>query len=222
MLNDLFDTLLYLTEAKKFWDTPEFKRWFGNSKVVDKYGNPLVVYHHGQFDEEDGAPIIEEGMHFGTEDAARARAYGKIVDDFVLSIEVFEEDGCWHWEMGSFASWDIDNEGFETEEEARENAEEAALEIAKNEVLDADELGTFTKAFLKIENPKVTKDMGAYWSKVIEQAKQQGYDGIIYRNEFEDRGSLSYIVFKPEQIKSVNNKGTFDPNSSNIMERKEL
>ena len=26
-------------------DTPEFKRWFGNSKVVDKHGNPLVVYH---------------------------------------------------------------------------------------------------------------------------------------------------------------------------------
>lgn len=26
-------------------DTPEFKRWFGNSKVVDKDGKPLVVYH---------------------------------------------------------------------------------------------------------------------------------------------------------------------------------
>lgn len=26
-------------------DTPEFKRWFGNSKVVDKSGKPLVVYH---------------------------------------------------------------------------------------------------------------------------------------------------------------------------------
>ena len=25
--------------------TPEFKRWFGNSKVVDDRGNPLVVYH---------------------------------------------------------------------------------------------------------------------------------------------------------------------------------
>lgn len=26
-------------------DTPEFKAWFGNSKVVDKDGSPLVVYH---------------------------------------------------------------------------------------------------------------------------------------------------------------------------------
>jgi hypothetical protein len=26
-------------------DTPEFKKWFGDSKVVDKDGKPLVVYH---------------------------------------------------------------------------------------------------------------------------------------------------------------------------------
>lgn len=26
-------------------ETPEFKRWFGNSKVVDKNGDPLAVYH---------------------------------------------------------------------------------------------------------------------------------------------------------------------------------
>lgn len=26
-------------------DTSAFRRWFGNSKVVDKHGNPLVVYH---------------------------------------------------------------------------------------------------------------------------------------------------------------------------------
>ena len=26
-------------------DTPEFKQWFGNSKVVDKDGKPLIMYH---------------------------------------------------------------------------------------------------------------------------------------------------------------------------------
>lgn len=30
---------------KRQTESPEFKRWFGNSKVVDKYGNPMVVYH---------------------------------------------------------------------------------------------------------------------------------------------------------------------------------
>ena len=32
-------------EFRSQTDTPEFKRWFGDSKVVDKDGKPLVVYH---------------------------------------------------------------------------------------------------------------------------------------------------------------------------------
>ena len=31
--------------AESITDTPEFKRWFGGSKVVDKHGNLLVVFH---------------------------------------------------------------------------------------------------------------------------------------------------------------------------------
>jgi hypothetical protein len=32
-------------ERKKQTETPEFKKWFGDSKVVDEKGEPLVVYH---------------------------------------------------------------------------------------------------------------------------------------------------------------------------------
>lgn len=32
----LFESLIH---------TPEFKKWFKNSKVIDKKGNPLIVYH---------------------------------------------------------------------------------------------------------------------------------------------------------------------------------
>lgn len=34
----------FITEGKKEF-SPQFKAWFGNSKVVDTSGNPLVVYH---------------------------------------------------------------------------------------------------------------------------------------------------------------------------------
>ena len=34
-----------LNPASRQTDTPEFKRWFGESKVVDTNGEPLVVYH---------------------------------------------------------------------------------------------------------------------------------------------------------------------------------
>jgi hypothetical protein len=33
------------SERKEVIDTPEFKKWFGDSKVVDADGKPLIVYH---------------------------------------------------------------------------------------------------------------------------------------------------------------------------------
>ena len=51
-------------------DSPAFKRWFGDSKVVDENGKPLVVYH--------GTDAIfsvfkygEFGFHFGTKEQAQ-------------------------------------------------------------------------------------------------------------------------------------------------------
>lgn len=35
----------YDAQGKADINTPEFKKWFGNSKVVDENGRPLVVYH---------------------------------------------------------------------------------------------------------------------------------------------------------------------------------
>ena len=48
---DLEDGKMYYRDAVRFsparaqTDTPEFKAWFGDSKVVDADGKPLVVYH---------------------------------------------------------------------------------------------------------------------------------------------------------------------------------
>lgn len=46
---------------------------------------------------------------------------------------------------------------------------------------------------------------------VREAIQAAGHDGIAYRNEFERDGGDSYIVFRPEQVKSaIGNAGTFD------------
>lgn len=39
-----------MSRAAAQTDTPAFKRWFGDSKVVDEQGNPLVVYHGTMYD----------------------------------------------------------------------------------------------------------------------------------------------------------------------------
>ena len=55
----------------------------------------------------------------------------------------------------------------------------------------------------------------------IKQAKAEGHDGIVYRNEFEDKGSDSYVVFSPNQIKSaIGNKGTFNVKEPDIRQAK--
>jgi hypothetical protein len=43
-------------------ETNKFKNWFGKSKVVDKNGNPLVMYHGTKEDIEDGVFRMERGM----------------------------------------------------------------------------------------------------------------------------------------------------------------
>lgn len=42
------------------------------------------------------------------------------------------------------------------------------------------------------------------------------FDGIMYDNSFEHEGSLSYIAFYPNQIKSIHNDGSWDVNDNNI------
>ncbi len=69
--------------------------------------------------------------------------------------------------------------------------------------------------YIKMENPYIVDNLNEFWeNNSTEKLKQQGYDGVI--NKGADFGGTEYIVFEPNQIKSVYNRGTFDPNNDNI------
>lgn len=76
-------------------NSPEFKEWFGNSKVVDKDGKPLVVYHatdtpgFSQFEQQPDGPMGTGGTmgHFGSRDQANKFA------------------GVWRFEDASERDW---------------------------------------------------------------------------------------------------------------------
>lgn len=64
-------------DAAKEWqekgtDSKYFKKWFGNSKVVDENGEPLVVYH-GTNADFDKFEIGDIGFHFGNYEQANER-----------------------------------------------------------------------------------------------------------------------------------------------------
>lgn len=197
-----------------------FDRWFEGSKVVGENGNPLVLYHSGDFNEELDPVFADslQGIHFGSKAAAFDRYMMKPTEDFINSAELRYDDdeGGWVWDSMGESSF----EAFGSEEQARKDLEAVAEQYAQNvgeSLDDADFDRDTTKVYLSIKNPKYTSDAGGDWSKIIEKAKKQGHDGIIYTNKYEDPGSKSYIIFDSRQAKSVNNKGGYDPDNPDIL-----
>jgi len=138
-------------------DTPEFKRWFGDSKVVDTKGNPLVVYHGTSGPEFTDFNIPS---HFGSKDAS---------NDIINKRQQFR------------------------------------VSLGNDRIIPV---------YLSIQNPKRIIDIGYGWKKELEQAKAEGYDGIVYKNKIEGVRTVggkfnfsdSYIPISSSQIKSAISK----------------
>lgn len=171
--------------AKKEWqekgtDSKYFKKWFGDSKVVDENGKPLVVYHGSlekNIDEFDKFYTKNENAFFFTDNKNVATDYAKEY------------------------------------EEAKENIS-----------------GKVYPVYLNMQKPYIVDAKGKTYSEYYSQLQNDfsgleelGYDGLIIKN-FKDNKwnntkpelSTVYAVFNPEQIKSVDNRGTFDANNPNI------
>ena len=207
-----------LFSAAPVLDSDEFKTWFRNSKVKDKNGEPLVVYHHGSFT-DDGNFIPKTPMHFGTLEAAHQRAFGKRTDEEILGVRTYQDDsGLWHWEDSSgYTSEDAGYGGFVSEKNALQSGHAEVINREEYQDLEAEDLGITVPAYLSIQNIKRVQDVGGAngeWDAEIEKAKKEGFDGIVYRNLYEDKGSDSYIAFYPEQVKSPDSK--FSESSQDI------
>ena len=47
--------------------------------------------------------------------------------------------------------------------------------------------------------------------------EESGYDSIMYRNGHEGEGTMSFLPFRPESIKSIRNVGGFNPTDPNVL-----
>ena len=201
-----------------------FWRWFGDSKVVDEQGRPLVVYHGttSSFDSFDPkmngsvtrATSSKSGFFF-TSSPRTAQSYadhGAIVTPVEQLIAEAEK-------AGDRGKWDLYDEKInEAEQLEAELADPANRGRGKNLI----------PAYLTLKNPLVFDANGENPSgiggidRLIQKAKKDGHDGVIIKN-FDDAAGISndnadhYIAFSPTQIKSVFNRGTFDPNNPNML-----
>ena len=203
--------------------TPEILSWFDRSQILNEDGQPLVAYHYGSFGEGDNVEP-NTPMHFGTRAAALQRAHGKLVDDASMKVTAYLGDnGAWHWDDAQgLTSEDLELPGYSDEITAIELGRSSLIR-SMNEDYASDSVswGVLTPAFLSIKNPKRVIDVGGAegeWEAEIAKARAEGYDGIVYRNKYEDIGSDSFIAFEPAQIKSAEaNSGEFNPNNPSIL-----
>ena len=189
--------------------TPAFKRWFGESKVVNTDGSPMVVYHGGRFDESaEGVPSIpHEGMFF-TEERDLAERYGstgQITEAFLKVENPFEPTNPDHID----APWVQDWINFWRDEDGwtdRASGEEMSDYDVKEMI-----------AQTRLANYDATGDLGL-WQDFLATA-QAHHDGFMGRDptENEDAPPRVVVVFEPNQIKSVNNRGTFDIETPNVL-----
>lgn len=229
-----------LYSERRQTDTPEFKRWFDGSKVVDSEGKPLVVYHATKaernfkpydFSEFD-TQRSELGSHFGTVDQANQMAdqnvpfSKKVQPSRILPVYLNIKNPIRLKDLGSFDP-----------------------DFVLEQLIDMN-LITPEKAYtLAAPGP-----VRGYIEKVQEHLKSLGYDGVVYLNrreginknrfgssgnedysleewqyqtndlsddeflrDFAPEAKDSYIAFSPDQIKSaIGNNGEFDPETPDI------
>lgn len=232
-------------QAVRQTETPEFKRWFGDSKVVDENGQPLVVYHGTT---EDFASFDSFGRSLGAHFGTR----GQAEDRLAFSAD---QTGARYF----FGEYDPGAQIMPVYISVRN-----PLRLEENE--GGDWSPPAVKAMLVEKFPGSEKQLQNL--RTLQQLRgfmeAQGFDGIVYENRFEVEGAKqlrdartdarvayaragrvegspehvayleadkalseylasaskqdSYIVFRPEQIKSaVGNRGAFDPNDPDIL-----
>lgn len=186
-------------------DSAAFRNWFGDSKVVDKDGAPLVVYHGTSSDFMEFSPAFTRdiGFHFGT--SAQAGRFGNIVMPVYLNIKNplrVEDRFSRQGEMSAFSE-DIH---YETDITSAES--DRLLELAR-------EVDQKWDDGRDADNTMIA-EAKEFWALAQRVIQRSGFDGLVYKNDVEGIGD-SYVVFHPEQIKSATgNSGAFEPASPEI------
>ena len=194
-----------------------FWRWFGDSKVVDEQGRPLVVYHGTPADFKafkEGTSWEGFGFHFGTAEAANQvlqqdRHGGGRPQIMPVYLSIKNQ-------LKFDASYDRGrHDPMNIYQMVMRKAEEDGVPGITEDDIDAyyqDEHSFNGTNFLDVEGVELRNLLRKWLGSM-------GYDGIEYVNAGEDAGSTSWIAFTPTQVKSaVGNVGTFSPEKENVLQ----
>jgi hypothetical protein len=198
-------------------ETPEFKAWFGDSVVTNADGSPRVMYHSTGANPEYFRPFT----HFGTAKAANDRF--DTLHDFsvntvgreaaktqVVPVYLSIKNPL---RMPDLAS--VDQFG----ETLPDNWDDYSGGDPKYPLGWE---GEGSVATILYQMDEITRD--EFWDvqynndKAFRLLMRKGYDGIVYKNDVEDAGNDSYIIFKASQAKSALANLKFDRRKARMVE----
>lgn len=230
-LLDAVDGQMYAQSGEISTDSAAFKAWFGDSKVVDSDGKPLVVYH--------GSPDADlSSGEFSFEVGSQARSAEEASNAFYFSeskntARDYAEGG----DLGAFYAAIKNPLDLRYDEGIAELF--SAMNPGNSYGVSRNDGGNFSRADDWIDDdgkdfnplPSVA-DAVTFWdwamnvsdgnaniliNDIVLWADSWGYDGLIFVDGNRGDISTSYAAFAPSQIKSVNNRGTWDANDPRIL-----
>ncbi len=201
-------------------ESEAFKRWFGDSKVVDSTGKPMVVYHgtKGDFAKFDAKRMGTGSTMFGTYEVER---HGIFVTQYAELANEFATQGDRHKQAGAnvmplYASI--------------QNPIDMTMGYT-NAIFDKVEAWGNAK---DLDGYRIARNLGDNWGDwilfdddggqdpafLIGMLRDLGYDGVKYHEPKvagEGASGDSYVAFDPGQIKSaIGNNGDFDGENPDI------
>ena len=182
---------------------PAFKKWFSNSKIVDKQGNPLVVYH-GTTEKVDFKSFNKfsffSTMSSDAERYTETDLYGKDAKPRIIPVYLSIKKPLDLISIGDITK-DFQLKSF-LDKLSKINKNFSNIKL--NDMYEGEP--TYYALFDFDNYPNKEYDT------IHEYAEKLGYDGI----KLIENGIINYQVFEPTQVKSVFNQGTFDENNANI------
>lgn len=195
--------LIHPTEEgiRNFWE------WFGDSKVLDGQGNPLILYHgtNQNFTEFELKNIQADGGFWFAEDANFAHVFGdNIISSYIRSNNPLRLSEA--------------TEAYTIEEWSSILNEQGINDVKFDSAL-SDELRYAFSELLQNKGNVLDGD-----SNLIERIRNSGFNSIHGPDEQssssmgKQRTGSVWVAFAPNQIKSVtSNHGSFDGSKNNFL-----
>lgn len=192
-----------------------FYKWFGDSKVVDGQGRPLVVYH--------GSDVSGIEVFDNQANQTKQRQIGADRGYFFTDNKKVAERFRTARQRKAETQYYMENTAREPVDETRYDAQGrpvGTVHYVKTTPAPYKNFGLYG-VYLKAENINEFNGeeigTGVERDFALASAKANEKDGVIIYNADTGAGIANeYIVFEPNQIKSVDNSGAFSENTPNI------